>query len=226
MSLCFVLGSFSIFHVSPDLRAGSLLVPLLWWHWEPLISWTRTIFWSSTRCHEASPAMSSIPQAPNDSFRKWYPASGTDRGCHNQGGVQPDFRQKIRSKVQRTGKGIGSGEGERVKKKCHELYVKEENHKIDKWLQGTMSRQVWLNQRKNKIFIQCHRHWKITPFSFHNNCMSPEGRPLPSLKAGQLISIAVDWLAQGFGLACGGARVHTRYFHLHIQSSLCSKGVW
>ena len=59
------------------------------------------------------------------------------RGLHKQDGVKPDFRQQVRSKVEKKGKGIVMGEGGGIKKKWH---VKLEYYKTSMWLQGTMSK--------------------------------------------------------------------------------------
>ena len=72
-------------------------------------------------------------------------------GLDKQHGGEPDFRQQVRSKVEKKGNGTAlEGDGRRSKKKWH---VKVENYKTNMWLWGTMSKWVWLIQRKRKISI-------------------------------------------------------------------------
>lgn len=97
----------------------------------------------------AFPVMPSIPQASEGSFTECCPVSGMEKRASQARWSQARF--------QTAGKIQGGEERERhcnggwwgIKKKWH---VKLEYYKTNTGLQGTMSKWVWLIQRKNKIF--------------------------------------------------------------------------
>lgn len=136
-----------LFYIAPDPRPGSHMVLLSdnpEDHLSPGQCWPSGS--PSSDSLRASPVMPSIPQSPSENAAlclEWR------RGLHKQDGVEPDFRQQVRYKVEKKGKGIVMGDGGGIKKKWH---VKLEYHKTNMGLQGTMSKWVWLIQRKNKIF--------------------------------------------------------------------------